>query len=49
MGILMIAWRTTVNYMKGSSVAGLCHAANAPSLGRIDYWYYEYSNVKSIV
>ncbi len=31
-------WQTTVRYMKGSSIAGLCHAANARSYIRGTYW-----------
>ncbi len=38
MGALFVVWRTTVDYMKGSSIAGLTHAANAPTYLRSAYW-----------
>ncbi len=38
MGVLSIVWWTTVKYMKGSSIAGLSHAANSRSPTRAFYW-----------
>ena len=42
MAVFSIAWGTTVKYMRGSSIAGLSHAANSRSVVRALYWY-EYS------
>ncbi len=39
MGTANIIWSTTVQYLRGSSIAGLSHAANAKSFIRIAYWY----------
>ncbi len=38
MGASSIAWRTSVDYMKRSSIAGLSHAANSRSYVRSLYW-----------
>ncbi len=36
--MLSVAWNTTVQYMRGSSIAGLSHAANSRSVARAVYW-----------
>ena len=33
-----IIWKTTVNYLKGSSLSGVSHAANSRSLVQCSYW-----------
>ncbi len=38
MALLSIVWSTTVRYLRGSSIAGLSHAAKARSMARAAYW-----------
>ncbi len=38
------AWRTSVSYLRNSSICGLSHAARAPSYRRSIYWWDGYDS-----